>query len=191
MSSSGACAKGNSKLRVNEEVEITRTLHGSNDTVARRTCKHDGVGELGGASGHFAGAGREKSLRTCWYTVCAIMFNLSRALVRGLTDSCESLFYPHGREARGTISVMNKAEHLHEASTNTLALNKLYCRSQRNKQALPKFYNVPGNADSVTVVNASRSGLISYKKGKRFLHLVLTPGEQNLENVRIFEVKNV
>lgn len=55
-------------------------MRGSSDTVAHRTCEYDGVGELETPQGVSQARVARRICGRAGYTVCAIMFNLSRAL---------------------------------------------------------------------------------------------------------------
>lgn len=63
----------------NERISV-----GFNDTLAYGACKRDGVGEPGTPRGvsHRRGSREESAVHAQVYTVCTIMFNLSRALLR-------------------------------------------------------------------------------------------------------------
>lgn len=86
--------------------------------------------------------------------------------------------YIESREVSRTIDVMNKHSRRFEALMN--ALNYPSCE---DKQALPKFYTLLYNVDSVTKVNASRSGLIS-KWGQMLLALCFTPRKEQKQVYR-------
>lgn len=68
------------KLQNTRTNKDARILRDSSDTVARRTCEHDGVGELGTPRGVSQARVARRICGRARYTVCAIIFNLSRAL---------------------------------------------------------------------------------------------------------------